>query len=105
VVNRLYATGLTISDLRWLVAKKFVEHGRESSVYGALHRAFHPGAGFVFDTRTCVVLTSAGAAFAGEFLNQSIGSPRPTLLNATASTPGGETLAFDHQPASTVNPN
>jgi hypothetical protein len=94
-IDKLYATGLTISDLRWLVAKEFVEHGRESTVLGAPHRAFHRDAGFVFDSRTCVVLTPSGAAFAGVFLNHSIGSPHPSLLKATAAIAGGETRAFE----------
>ena len=41
-IDKLYATGLTVSDLRWLVAKKFVDHGRESSVYGARIRGSIP---------------------------------------------------------------
>jgi hypothetical protein len=104
-IDKLYATGLTISDLRWLVAKEFVEHGRESSVYGASHRAFHPGAGFVFDSRTCVVLTTTGAAFAGAFLNHSIGSPQRSLVGPTSSIAGGETRVLENQPADAVNLN
>jgi hypothetical protein len=104
-IDKLYATGLTISDLRWLVAKEFVEHGRESSVYGASHRAFHPGADFVFDSRTCVVLTTSGAAFAGAFLNHSIGSPQRSLVGATSSIAGGETRVLENQPADAVNLN
>jgi len=42
----LYESGLTISDLRWLVAKRFADHGQESSVYGVPHRSFRPGAGY-----------------------------------------------------------
>ena len=48
-IDNLYETGLTISDLRWLVAKGLVEHGRETSVYGDSHRSFHPSEGFNFD--------------------------------------------------------
>jgi hypothetical protein len=102
-IDKLYAIGLTISDLRWLVAKKLVEHGRESSVYGAPHRAFHRGAGFVFDSRTCVVLTPSGATFAGRFLNHSSGSPQPSLLGATACIAGGGARTFENQPAVAVN--
>src|SRR5690349_1367094 len=57
----LYDTGLTVSDLRWLVARKFAEHGQEISVYGSPHRAFHAGSGFYFEPTTCVVLTATGA--------------------------------------------
>ena len=40
--DRLYATGLTISDLRGLVAKGFAEHGQETSFYGDHHRHSAP---------------------------------------------------------------
>ena len=102
-IDKLYATGLTISDLRWLVAKQFVEHGRESSVYGVPHRTFDPGTGFVFESQTRVVLTASGAAFAGVFLNHPIGSPQRSLVGATASIAGGETRAFENQPAVAAN--
>jgi hypothetical protein len=67
-IDRLYETGLTISHLRWLVAKKFAEHGQESSVYGGPHRSFRRGEGFFFDHTTCVVLTASGAAFVDQVL-------------------------------------
>jgi hypothetical protein len=67
-IDTLHKTGLTISDIRWLVAKKFAEHGQERSVYGGLHRSFRRGDGFFFDHSTCVVLTPSGAAFVERFL-------------------------------------
>src|SRR5271157_6088775 len=66
--DHLYETGLTISDLRWLIAKRFAEHGQEMSFYGDPHRSFRPGAGYFFEPTTCVVLTPGGAAFADHFL-------------------------------------
>lgn len=67
----LYETGLSVSDLRWLVARKFAEHGQEISVYGSPHRAFHTGSGFYFEPTTCVVLTAAGADFAAKVLQEA----------------------------------
>jgi hypothetical protein len=66
--DRLYETELTISDLRWLVAKGFAEHGQETSVYGDPHRSFRPGTGLNFVPTTCFVLTPKGAEFAGRIL-------------------------------------
>ena len=66
--DRLYETELTISDLRWLVAKGFAEHGRETSVYGDAHRSFRPSRGLNFVRTTCFVLTSRGAEFAARNL-------------------------------------
>src|SRR5262245_43464586 len=93
-IDRLYQTGLTISDLRWLVAKGFAEHGQESSVCGSPHRSFCRGAGFSFDRTTCVVLTPRGAAFVDQSLKASVGSAGSVLPLATPSLAGGETPAL-----------
>lgn len=72
-IDKLYATGLTISDLRWLVAKGFAEHGREMSVYGDSHRSFRPSDGFNFENETCLVLTPNGARLASNILSEPAG--------------------------------
>jgi hypothetical protein len=68
--DQLYATDMTISDLRWLVAKGLVEHGQETSLYGDPHRSFRPGNGFNFLATTCFVLTPKGAEFAGRIVKE-----------------------------------
>jgi len=104
-IDRLYATGLTISDLRWLVAKKFVEHGQESSVYGGPHRSFRPDAGFFFEAGTCVVLTPSGATFADRFLNGPVVSPQSTQPVETASIAGGATASLENKSPAATNLN
>ena len=69
--DQLYAADMTISDLRWLVAKGFVEHGQETSFYGDPHRSFRPSNGFNFVPTTCFVLTQKGAEFAGRIVQES----------------------------------
>jgi hypothetical protein len=69
--DRLYETELTISDLRWLVAKGFAEHGQETSFYGDPHRSFRPSGGLNFVPTTCFVLTPAGAEFAAKILKEA----------------------------------
>ncbi len=64
----LYATELSISDLRWLVAKGFAEHGQETSFYGDPHRSFRPSKGLNFVQASCFVLTPKGAGLAGRIL-------------------------------------
>jgi hypothetical protein len=66
--DKLYATELTISDLRWLVAKGFAEHGQETSFYGDPHRSFRPSTGFNFVPTTCFILTPKGAELASRAL-------------------------------------
>ena len=67
----LHAANLTISDLRWLVAKGLAEHGLETSFYGDPHRSFRPGRGLKFAPTTCFVLTPEGAGFAGRVLRET----------------------------------
>src|SRR6185295_2235807 len=54
----------TITDLRWMVAREFVEHADETSVHGSEHRSFTPSRGLTFMPTTCVLLTVKGAALA-----------------------------------------
>jgi hypothetical protein len=63
-IGQLYAAGLTITDLRWMVAKEFVEHADETSAHGSEHRSFTPSRGLNFLPTTCVLLTAKGAALA-----------------------------------------
>ena len=104
-IHTLYEAGLTISDLRWLVAKRFAEHGQESSVYGGPNRSFRPGAGYFFEPTTCVVLTPGGAAFADHFLKTLIASSQPTLPIETTSLTGGQTAELETEPPAAHNLN
>lgn len=63
-VSGLFQNGMSVSDVRWLIAKGFAEHGHETSVYGEPHRAFRRAEGFVIDVATCMVLTPAGVNLA-----------------------------------------
>tara|TARA_R110002073_G_scaffold27840_4_gene89106 strand:+ start:2301 stop:3068 length:768 start_codon:yes stop_codon:yes gene_type:complete len=79
-IDLIYSTGLTINDLRWLVAKQFVIHAVETSVCGDPHRQFEIREGYNFDHSTCVVLTSRGATFVERMLSRdrASGSVQPT---------------------------
>jgi hypothetical protein len=68
--DSLYAAKLTISDLRWLVAKRFAEHGLETSFYGELHRSFRPSHGLNYVPTTCFILTPKGAEFADRIVKE-----------------------------------
>jgi hypothetical protein len=63
-IGQLYSAGLTITDLRWMVVKGFVEHADETSVHGDDHRSFRAVCGLTFLSTTCVLLTKEGAALA-----------------------------------------
>lgn len=59
-LRELRSLGLTNSDLRWLVLKKFVESARETTLPGDELRSFRPLRGLTFGKRTCFVLTEVG---------------------------------------------
>jgi len=71
-IGQLYAAGLTITDLRWMVVKEFVEHADETSVHGNEHRSFTPSRGPNFLPTTSVLLTKKGAALAAR---ENVGCP------------------------------
>jgi hypothetical protein len=63
-IGQLYAVGLTITDLRWMVARGFVAHADETSAHGAAHRSFAPSRGLTFLPTTCIILTHEGRVLA-----------------------------------------
>lgn len=96
-IETLYGTGLTISDFRWLVAKGFVEHGRELSVYGDPHRTFQTAAGFYFESGTCAVLTPKGITFVRDLLDEPVLSRESALSVEPASCPGRGAVAATNE--------
>lgn len=81
-IDTLIKSGVTSTDLRWLVAKGFVEHGREVGGGGAGNRSFCPSVGFHFLPDTCLVLTSLGARHVRGVL-QGILVSSPILLSVS----------------------
>ena len=79
-VDKMYEVGLSISDLRWLVAKGLALHGREVSAQGDSHRSIRCSQGFNFDSTSCVVLTPKGASFAKLVMNEA-GAPLKPILS------------------------
>jgi hypothetical protein len=55
--------GLTLNDLRWLLACRFVEHADETTTPGCTSRTFQDLGGHFFGQRTCCVLTQGGLEF------------------------------------------
>jgi hypothetical protein len=95
-IGGLFDAGLTISALRWLVARGFAEHGQELSAYGGSHRLFRRGEGFFFEPTTCVVLTPDGAAFVEQFRKGPGVSLHVFPPPETAPLPGGPAAAREN---------
>ncbi len=69
-IGSLRRLGLTESDLRWLVHKRYVEHARETTEEEQERRVFKHTHALRFKKRTCFVLTEAGVAYTDFLLNQ-----------------------------------
>ncbi len=61
-VDELRNCGLTNSDVRWLLARRFVEYAVETTGEHDTRRTFAPHSHPTFPNRTCLVLTELGAA-------------------------------------------
>jgi hypothetical protein len=100
----LTALGLTVSDLRWLVSKGYVEHACEVTKPDDPVRRFRPGSNLTFVKETCFVLTQggvsllqgAGAACAILHLGGG-GVQGPLSPVAPASPVPAATPRWDHQ--------
>src|SRR6185295_19166190 len=98
----LYEAGMTNSDLRWMVAKGFAEHGQETSGYDDPHRSFRRSNGYFFNNHTCLILTADGAALAEHVFRETARSPQATLA-ALAAVAETAALANARQAASERN--
>jgi hypothetical protein len=77
--SRLYQAGMTSTDLRWMVARGFAEHGQETTVYGDAHRSLRRVNGYFFNNHSCLILTPSGAALAEHVFGETAQSPQATL--------------------------
>lgn len=85
--SSLYKAGMTSSDLRWMIAKGFAEHGEETSGYGEPHRSFRRGNGYFFNDHTCFILTLSGAALAEHVFRETGRAPQvPPMLKPRWNT-------------------
>ena len=89
----LLATGLTRSDLRWLVSKGYVVHACEITDPHDTVRQFRQGRNLAFTERTCFVLTPDGAEFAKTALSEppisAVRPPAPADVVRISSPPRG----------------
>jgi hypothetical protein len=67
-LKELRLRGVALSDLRWLIAKGFAEHRRETTVPGDAQRSFRPLAKTDFPSSSAVALTDCGAKTLAEIL-------------------------------------
>jgi hypothetical protein len=89
-VQGLRLAGLTTSDLRWLVCRRYVEHRLEQMQKGAAERRFHRAANLAITRRSCFILTPAGLELALEHVDGHTG---PSPFPAPAAVRNGDPIA------------
>lgn len=62
---------LSRSDMRWMVARGFVDHALEVTLPGDFERSFRKPARLLFSKKTCFVLTSTGEALARSIVDRA----------------------------------
>jgi hypothetical protein len=62
-IRELSRGGLSANDIRWLLYRRLVEHGTETTVPGADLRTFRPAGALGFERASCFLLTQAGIDF------------------------------------------
>lgn len=109
-IDELRAAGVSRNDLRWLILKELVEHGRERPASGPEPRRFEPGDGWSFEPRSCFVLTERGAEFVRLILLEPLQTVQSGAVDQPSTTPQSppevpsarEAYARPPQPTATV---
>lgn len=99
-IKRLLKAGLSRSDLRWLVCKGYVMHGREVTLDGDNRRRFLSTGELSFTRRTCFVLTEAGIRLARTVVVPAESSPSglPTTYDVARADANGNGQAIAATP-------
>ena len=101
--GRLYLAGMTSSDLRWMVAKGFAEHGQETLGYNETGRSLRRSNGYSFDEHTSLILTPKGAALAEHVFGKTARWPQATLSALAAVAAETPALATERHAAYETN--
>jgi hypothetical protein len=91
--SALYQVGVTVNECRWLVLKRLVNHGLETTDDFASQRKFQTPSNLAFPAGTCFVLTDEGIAFMQSLNRRDSDTSRATVLHsAVPAVPVGLTL-------------
>lgn len=91
-IDRLCEAGMTSSDLRWLVAKGFAEHGQETTGHRDSHRSFRRSNSYFFHNQSWLTLTPSGATLAEDVFRG--GAPSPQETRSAPAVVASETAAL-----------
>ncbi len=81
--QELRSTGVSNTDLRWLLCRGYIQHGVEQTAAAAPHRTFNYPQHLAFSPRTCFTLTPEGLLYLGEVARPVRAALRPEPAVAT----------------------
>jgi hypothetical protein len=85
--SRLYQVGVTVNECRWLVAKRLLKHGTETTTDLADQRTFQSMTNLAFPSGTCFVLTDEGVAIARTIIQTDCRARRTRVRPAVSRSP------------------
>jgi hypothetical protein len=94
-LDMLLQAGLTTAELRFLVIKRYILHAPETTRPRSRRRSYGPAGPATFTSRTCVILTDAGATLARQVLRKREQPKRPRSVTAAPSHPSLPTPTWD----------
>jgi hypothetical protein len=103
-IAELQASGATLADLRWLILRRFAEHGLETTIPGDAERSFRELVPTAFPEETCFVLSPAGASNLKKVVHasQKVTAPiesQPTVATSSGQLPPDSRLTPEWDPA------
>ncbi len=91
-IERLLDQGMTTSDLRWLIKRGYLSHGRETTGADDADRRFETSCqNLGFSTNSCFILTASGLAVMGR--NDMAGDRAANIASETSVSHVGEPVS------------
>src|SRR5258708_4374204 len=84
-IDSLLSAGMTLADLRWLLAKRFAEHADETTRPSHKRRHFRAIRPLIFNRRTCLALTNLGFSTIARSLGHCVIIPGDAIRSRSSS--------------------
>lgn len=92
----------TVSDLRWLIARRYARHSEEITTTEDSERRFRPLSSLMLPRNACLILSDEGADFLGKFTDHVRISVKPcSLSEAGPAVPLADSMDGNSATAST----
>ena len=97
-LDRLTESGLTLTSVRWLVARGYVFHGEESTADSTGQRSIQLQEGFAFSNSAALILSSQGSEFVRDLLQLANRRPPDAQVEVRKHVAGDGPFTGDLMP-------